>query len=157
MLRFALYSFDRPWLASIAGLLRFVTTVGIGLLLIWMLGATGAAIALVLGLLVDLGFVSRIVVRHLESPFRALWAPRQLLGVLGAYAVGFSAARVVYEALPYPVGLVAGGAAGAAAYVAVLVRSGAVNDRDRERFQDVRRVVARRIGRTEPLGAGRGG
>ena len=76
-------------MASISGLLRFTTTAGIGVLLVWKLGATGAALALVLGLLVDLGFASRIVVRHLDSPFRELWAPPQLVGVLAAYAVGF--------------------------------------------------------------------
>jgi O-antigen/teichoic acid export membrane protein len=157
MQRLALYSLDRPWLASIAGLLRFITTVGLGFWLIPQLGATGAALALVLGLIIDLGFATRIVVGHLDSPFRALWAPPQLLGALVAYAAGFISSRLVYAGLSYPLGLVAGGAVGAIAYVAVLVLSGAVNDRDRERFQDVRRILARRMGRTQPASAGRGG
>jgi O-antigen/teichoic acid export membrane protein len=157
MQRLALYAFDRPWMASISGLLRFATTAGIGVLLIWRLGGTGAGLALVLGLLVDLGFATRIVVRHLDSPFRALWAPPQLVGVLVAYAVGFMSSRVVYEAVAYPLGVVAGAAAGAAAYVAALLLSGAVNDRDRERFQDARRLLAQRMGRGEPVSVGRGG
>jgi O-antigen/teichoic acid export membrane protein len=157
MQRLALYSLDRLWLASISGILRFVTTIGTGLVLVWLLGASGAALALLLGLLADLGFATRIVVRSLATPFRALWAPPQWLAVLAAYALGFTASRALYEALPYPLGLLAGGTAGAAVYVAVLVLGGAVNDRDRERMQDVRRILARRMRRTHPVTAGRGG
>jgi O-antigen/teichoic acid export membrane protein len=142
--RQALYSLDRPVLGSISGVLRLIVTIGGGLLLTWKLGATGAALALVLGLLADLAFATQIVVRHLETPFRKLWPVHQWLAALAASGGGYGAARALDAALPYPLGIFIGSAAGAAIFIAILLLSGGVNERDWERYRDLRRSMANR-------------
>lgn len=146
--RFALMSLDRPWLGTISGFLRFGVTMVAGLLLTWKLGPYGAALGLVIGLLADVAFSTRIVVRYLETPFHELWPRRQWLVLAGAYGGGLFAGRLTYQSLPWGAGMVAGALVGAIVFIAVAWVGGAVNKRDKERYLDVRRAIARRRGRT---------
>src|SRR5207253_11433022 len=118
-----------------------------GLLLTWKIGAVGAALALVIGFLADITFVTRIVVRHLETPFLKLWPVPQWLALFAACASGVVVGRIVYSLIPYPAGLLAGAAAGGVLYVAMLF-AGVLNERDRARFNDARRMISRRLHRT---------
>jgi O-antigen/teichoic acid export membrane protein len=145
--RFALLSVDRPWLGTISGLLRFGVTMGGAVLLTWKLGPYGAAIGLAIGLLADLAFSSRFVMRYLETPFRELWPLRHWLVLAVAYAGGFIAGRVTYHVLPWELGIVIGAATGSVAFAAVLWLGRAVNERDRERYKDLRRAIAKRRAR----------
>lgn len=145
--RFALLSLDRPWLGTISGLLRFGVTMAGAVLLTWKLGPYGAAIGLAIGLVADLAFSTRFVMRHLETPFVELWPLRQRLVLAVAYAGGFVAGRFTYHLLPWELGVVAGALAGAVVFVAVLWLGRAVNERDKERYRDIRRGITRRRAR----------
>ena len=146
--RVALLSLDRAGLGSVSGLLRFTATVGLGILLTSQLGAPGAALALVIGLLVDLGFATQIVMRNVMSPLRPLWPVREWLALAFAYAAGFAAGRVVYVVLGFAFGLPLGGIVGGIVFLVALWAGRGFNDRDLERIRDVRQQIARRRGRT---------
>jgi O-antigen/teichoic acid export membrane protein len=148
--RLALYSLDRAWLSSISGLLRLATTLIAGVVLTWKFGATGAALALVLGYLVDVGYSTQAVARNVDNPLRRFWPRHEWIALVSACAAGYAVSRVTYAALSYPFGVPAGAALGAAAFVIVLVLGGAVNERDRNRYRDLRVLIARRLGRTSP-------
>ena len=92
--RFALLSVDRPWLATASGGIRLGLTLAAGVILAAALGPSGAALALVLGFLADLTFVTRIMVRHLHRPIRELWPAREWLGTALAFAGGLAAGRL---------------------------------------------------------------
>lgn len=145
--RFALLSLDHPWLGTISGLLRFAVTMVGGVLLTWKLGADGAAIGLVIGLIADLAFSTRIVVRYLETPFLELWPLRQWLVLAVAYAGGLVTGHLIYPLLPWELGVVVGALAGGAVFAAVIWLGGAVNERDKERYRDIRRGIAKRRAR----------
>ena len=144
MQRVALYSLNRAWLGSVAGFLRFGVTIAFGILLTWKIGAVGAALALVLGFFVDITFCTRIVVPHLEVPFRELWPVRQWLALVLGTVAAFASSHWIYSLLHYPVGIFAGAIVGTVVFLGVLVLGGAINDRDRERVRDVRQNLARR-------------
>ena len=141
--RFALYSIDRPWLASIAGFVRLAVTLVVGAVLTWKFGSIGAAAGLVIGFIVDVTFVTSIVVRHLATPMHQLWTPREWISLAAACGLGFISARLVYNLLGYPIGIVGAGAVGAGVFLAVLLLTGGLNTRDVERVRDVWRLAQR--------------
>ncbi len=144
MQRQALYSLERPVLGSFSGLLRFGSTVVAALLLTWQLGATGAALGMVIGLLVDMAFSSHFVGRKLETPARELWPIRQRLGMLAACIAGYLVSRYVGLAVPFPFSIVGGVVGGAATFIAILLLTGGLNERDIARYRDARRKLAKR-------------
>jgi O-antigen/teichoic acid export membrane protein len=142
--RVALYSLDRPWLGSICGLLRLVATLALGIVLTSQMGATGAALALVLGFLVDIGLATSVVIRHLEMPVRSLWPAHHWLALVLAYCAAFAAAHFVAAVIAFPFNLLIGGVVAAVVFVAVMVVCRAFNERDLERLRDVRQNLAKR-------------
>jgi O-antigen/teichoic acid export membrane protein len=154
MQRQALYSLDRPVLGSVSGLLRFAVTIVAGVLLTWKIGATGAAIAFILGLLVDFAFATRLVVRNLATPFLELWPPRQFVALVAACAGSYACSRIIDAVLPFPLNILFGVGVGMLAFVAILISGGGVDTRDRERLQDLRRLVAQRRARPAPTAEG---
>ncbi len=141
--RFALLSIDRPWLGSVSGLLRLAVTMVTGLVLTWKLGAVGAALGLVTGLLADIAFSGRIVAGHLEPSFRHLWPGREWFGMAVAGVAAFAVSRGLYLTLPFPISLI-GFAGGCVVFVSVLIFGGAIGERDRARYRDIRRRFSRR-------------
>lgn len=149
--RTALYSLDRAWLSSVSGLLRLIVTVAMGVVLTLKLGATGAALAMVIGYIVDVCFATHVVARNVTVSLRTLWPRRQGLAAAAGCAGGFIASRAVYDLLQFPIGMFAGAAVGSAVFLAVLVLGGAVNERDRERYKDARRLLVNRLHRAAPV------
>lgn len=150
--RNALYSLDRPSAGSVSGILRLVVTLATGILLTWQIGIDGAAIGMVLGLLADFAFSSRIVRPHLTTPFAVLWPLRERFVLFAACAGGFISARLVYNALGYPFGIFAGTAAGLVVLIAIVIAGGAVNHRDRQRIAEVRQMIAKRRAKNATAG-----
>jgi O-antigen/teichoic acid export membrane protein len=144
LMRIALVSDDRPWRTTIAGILRLVVTLSAAAVLAWKFGGLGAACGLVIGFVADLAFCSWIFLRHLDTPFFELWPLRQLLVIPVAYAAGFVSALVVDLSLAWPLGMFGGGALGCVVYAATLWLGGAFNERDKERYRDIRRKIAER-------------
>jgi O-antigen/teichoic acid export membrane protein len=147
MMRQALYSLDRPVLGSVSGLLRLAATIATGVVLTWKLGASGAALSLVLGLVVDLAFASHIVVRDLGTPVRKLWPISQWLAVIVASIGAFAYSRFLGNLVPFPIGIIAGVVTGAISFVAIVVLLGGLNERDVARYRDVRQMLANRRSR----------
>ncbi|MGN6188365.1 MAG: lipopolysaccharide biosynthesis protein [Conexibacter sp.] len=138
ILRHALFALDRPVTTTASGALRMAATLALGIPLSLLLGSVGTAAAVVLGLGVDVAFMTPRVRRELASPLRTLWPRRQAAALLAAYAGGAAAARVVDVALPSFGGLVLATLAGSAAYLGVLVGCGALGARDRVRLASAR-------------------
>jgi O-antigen/teichoic acid export membrane protein len=134
---YALYSVDRPGVASLVMGGRLVVTLGTGYALTRTIGLEGPAIGLVAGAAFDVALKASIVRAYLSSPLRALWGRRQRLAMLLAYAAGFAAARGVHSAVPELAALPLTLGAGLAAYAGALVLAGGLNDRDRERGRSV--------------------
>jgi hypothetical protein len=105
---------------------------------------------MVVGYLVDVGFATHVVARNVTISLGSLWPRRQGIAAAAGCAGGFIASRTVYEVLQYPVGMVVGAAVGAVVFLAVLLYGGAVNERDRARYDDARRLLASRLRRTAP-------
>lgn len=150
MMRLALLAENRPWMWTFLGIVRLIVTFILGLVLVWKFGAVGAACAIVIGLAIDLAVCIPILLPHLDTPFLKLWPLRQLLLIPVAYAGAFTTGRLLDTLVPWPLGLFVGAAFGCAVYIGVLLLGGAVNERDRQRFKDIRRRVARR--RSRPTG-----
>jgi len=152
MMRLALLAENRPWMWTILGIVRLVVTFGLGLVLAWKFGAVGAASALVIGLAIDVAVCIPILVPHLDIPFLKLWPLRQMLVIPVAYAAAFAGGRLIDIVLPWEVALFVGAAAGCAIYIAVLWLGRALNERDRQRYRDIRRRLSRRRSRlTGPI------
>ncbi len=131
--RHALYAIDRPVLATTSALLRCGVTVAATLALTIPFGAAGAAGAVCLGLVVDLGFATSRLLPRLVTPFAQLWTPRAMIGIVAAFAAGFASARAIDSWIGGLLGLAGALTAGTVAYVAVLVAIGGFAERDRDR------------------------
>jgi O-antigen/teichoic acid export membrane protein len=105
------------------------------------LGATGPALALVIGSIVGivLGYV--VTRRHVRPPFRELWPYRQRLLTVLAYGLAFLAARLVSSVVTGAVGVLPALAVGTAIYCLVFVAGGGVMPEDRERLARVLRKL----------------
>jgi hypothetical protein len=121
-------------------------------LTLW-LGATGAALAFVLGYAVVICWLQLLTRRDLSQPLGELWTSRQIAAVPAAYAAGYAAAWVLDHALPRPAGLPLALAAGTAAFAAVLLAVGGLSDRDRDRFAHARGRLRTRRGFGAPEAA----
>jgi O-antigen/teichoic acid export membrane protein len=143
---------DRPLMSTTVSLTRMAVTLALTVPLTLWLGATGAALAFVLGYVLSVGWLQVLTRRSLSRPFRELWTGRQLVGLPVAYAGGFAAAWAVDHALPRPAGLPVSLACGSAAFAVVLVGVGGLSDRDRDRWDHLRDQARRRV---RMLGRGR--
>jgi O-antigen/teichoic acid export membrane protein len=149
-MRVALVADDRPWTATLAGILRLIVTFAAGAFLAWRFGGLGAAIGLVLGFIADLAFCSRMFLPHLDTPFLELWPLRQLLVIPVAFPIAFAGALFTGQSLFWPLGMFAGFAVGCIAYAAVMLLGGGLNERDRQRYREIRQKITKR--RSAPSG-----
>jgi O-antigen/teichoic acid export membrane protein len=134
----ALIAFNRPLTTTALEATRMLITVGLGtaLALPWEAAGMGAGAAIACA--TESIAVLLLIRRHLSTPLQKLWPPRAMTALLLAYAGGFLAAHYVEGAfsstlLSAPIAV----AAGAAAYLAILVALRAVSDRDRERARSL--------------------
>lgn len=142
--RHALYAVDRPLMGSAGAIARATITVAATVPFALWLGVTGAAIALVLGFVVDLAMMIGASRRHMATGFLELWPVRELAALLLAYVIGMAGARAVDQFLPGTLGTFAALACGAALYVAVFILAGGINHRDKERGRSVWAALRRR-------------
>ena len=143
----ALFAVDRPLTATVVSFGRMVVTVAATFVLTSAMGTTGTALAIIVGLVVEVAWKTFLVRRHLSRPWSVLWPPRQVLALALAGAAGFVVARQVDGALPFPVDLLPALAAGTAAYALVFWVAGGVGAQDRSRMANLLRLArARRSG-----------
>jgi O-antigen/teichoic acid export membrane protein len=142
----ALFAVDRPITGTMVNIARMVVTVLSSIVFVAIFGITGAAVGLVAGCLVDIVLKALVMRPHLTTPMLVLWPPRQILGLVLAYAVGFAASRGTFDALNKGFGaLVVALAAGSAVYAITLLATGGVGRRDLRRIGRVRdRVLSAR-------------
>ena len=141
--RHALYAFGRPLLGSVSAGLRLAVTIGATIPLVDAWGPTGAATAMVGGLVADLAFSSARVSTRLSSPLRRQIGLRGLIALLTASGLAFVTGRVVYDQLPNVGGLVLAMAASAVVYAVLLVLGAGLRDEDRARWRSLRAAVRR--------------
>ena len=139
----AQYALNRPWASTATAVIGMVAKVVGVIVLTETSGLTGAAAGFAAGTLLQFLIQSADVARHLHGPARRWLPPRQLIGIVVAYAAGFAAARVADQALAEPFGLVAGLAAGSAVFLAAHLWVGGLLERDRRRIATARRRLAR--------------
>lgn len=132
---------DRLGLNSILLGVRLLAVLLLTIALTDWLGATGVAIALVSGLVLDVGWRLHLAGQKLTTPMGAIWPGRTVAVTLLAFAAGFAAARALDLALAGPLRLPAAFAAGALVYGGLLWTGGAALPRDRERIG----LLARRL------------
>jgi O-antigen/teichoic acid export membrane protein len=148
--RRAFLAVDRPGTTSVLGAARLAITATATVALTVRLGMTGTALGLLAGAAAEVASIALLAGRYLETPLRTLWRPREQVATLLAYGAGFGAARGTAELVPGVAGLVPALAAGAIAFVAVLVATGGLNDRDRARIGFVAHRVRGRLGIGSP-------
>lgn len=150
----ALVAHDRPWVTAIAQILRLGVTVGAGIVLAMLDGITGIATAMAAGSLVCFCIYHVILHVRLKAAMPPMLAPRQLGGLLTAYAGGFVAAHIVEASLHGVLGLLLALIAGSITYILVGVAVGGTTDRDRMRVRNaVRRLSRIRVTQAEMPGA----
>ena len=142
----AQYAFDRPWVGTVNAVVGMVAKVALVIVLTETSGITGAAVGFALGTLLQFGLQSADVARHLHGPARRWLPPRQLAGLVVAYADGFAAARALDQALTQPFGLLAGLAAGSLVFVVAYAWVGGLLERDRQRIAQARQPASARAG-----------
>jgi O-antigen/teichoic acid export membrane protein len=136
---------NRPLVTSMVAVAGGVATVTLTFVLAPAFGATGAALAYLIGYSVSTAVTFAIGRRQLEVKVRELWPVRSMIGVVLSYAGGFAAARLADRLIPWPGGLIVGLVAGCLTFVGLLLIVGGVQPRDRVRIADlVGRVKARR-------------
>jgi O-antigen/teichoic acid export membrane protein len=131
--RQALLAVGRPWITSAIAAAKLAVTVVLSFALTLWFGITGTALALVVGSLVEVIWLTMLTDRQLTATLGALWPLRQAVAILAAFAAGFGVAHAVASALPGISGLLPALAAGALSYALALVIAGGINDRDRRR------------------------
>jgi O-antigen/teichoic acid export membrane protein len=135
---------DRPGLTSIIAVAGALVTTGATVVLTLRAGITGTAAGLLAGSCVEAAWLALHTRRHVATPLRALWPPREAVPVALGYAAGFAAAHATAAVLPGLAGLLPALAAGSSAYLAALVAGGGVNERDRARLAALARWVRAR-------------
>jgi O-antigen/teichoic acid export membrane protein len=131
--RHALFSVDRPLATTAIGIVRMLATLSLLIPLTLALGATGAALAIIVGLLVEAGYMFWTTRRHLERPLHELWTYQQMLAVALAYASGFAAARGADSSVGGIPGTLLAMVIGVVEYASIYVLAGGLSARDRER------------------------
>lgn len=138
----ALLAAGRPFSTTVAAGGRMVCTVVATVALVPGLGVTGAALGMIVGCLVDLGWKSVLVRTELSSAARDLWPYRLALALGLAFAGGFAVAMFLDLVVGGLLGLTLALGAGTVAYAIILVAVGGVTARDRQRIADVVALVA---------------
>lgn len=147
----ALWATDRPGLTSWIAGAKLVVTLGLLIALTPRIGIAGPAVAQLAGELVSVVLAGIALRPTLTRPLRQTWRLRERFALLLAYAAGFGSARGVEQALPFWPGIFAALAAGALAFVVVLLLAGGFNHRDRARFGDLLRWLRSRGGGGIPM------
>jgi O-antigen/teichoic acid export membrane protein len=142
-----LMAVDRPLTTSKISIVRGVITMGACIGLVAAGGITSAAIAVVVGYVVDLAIRFYVARGILETPLTRLWPVATMGALAGAYAVGFVTARVIDDAIASEFGVLVALIAGTAAYVATLVIAGGLLPRDRDQL----RTLASRFNQRSPV------
>ena len=131
----ALFALDRPFVVGIVAIVEFVLillcSVGLGI----AFGATGVAIALVLGGITASTLLWRALVGTLQNPITYYWSVRELLVLVVAYTAGFAAARVIDLASENHLVTLLSVGVGALVYGIVFLCGGGLNARDKERIK----------------------
>jgi O-antigen/teichoic acid export membrane protein len=138
----ALLAVGRPLATTALAAARMAATIPLTIVLTISLGVTGAALGVTLGACVQLAVQFGVLRAHLSRPMFELWPPRQVAGLLAAYAGGFGVARLVDSVLPGLLGLFGALALGAVAYAAFLLIVGGLLPRDRARVEAIVAGVA---------------
>jgi O-antigen/teichoic acid export membrane protein len=145
----ALWAVDRPGLTSVISLARLAVTIVLTFWLTPTIGIVGPAIALLVGLLIDMAWNTVALLPFLSRSLRETWPIRQRVALMAAYAAGFAAARTVERSVASFGGLLLSVFVGTLAYSGTLLLSGGLNERDRARFTEVigmARALQRRAG-----------
>lgn len=133
-----LWSDNRPWLSTAITTTRAVATLGLTIVFASEWEITGAALAMVVAYLLDVVWSFFAMRSSWSRPVWHLWPGRGMVAVALAFAAGFGAARLVDAAVGGVAGTALALTAGAAAYAAVILASGAALERDRERLAALR-------------------
>jgi O-antigen/teichoic acid export membrane protein len=151
----AFISRDRPLLNSAITVGRMIFVIGLTVALIPGLGIEGPALALCLGAVLEVSAKFVLTTRWSHTPLRQLWRFRQRAGIMLAYVAGYAVAKGLDTLIASPVaGIVAALACGSAAYAAVLLVIGGLDDRDRDRLRDTLAKVRGMRGAPEAMPAG---
>jgi len=139
----ALLAVDRPLTSSKISIVRMLVTVTACIVLVRAYGITGAAVAVVLGYVVDLAIRFWITRTVLETRLTVIWPARTMIALAIAYAVGFATAEGFDFEVGGALGTFCGLTAGSLAYCAALWATGGLLPRDRDRLGTVCERVAR--------------
>jgi O-antigen/teichoic acid export membrane protein len=126
-----------------------VVLVGTGLLA-KPLGATGPALAMVIGSVVAIIAGYLITRRHLRPPFRELWPYRQRVSLVVAYAAAFLAGKAMTSLVTGAVGAVPALTVAGLTYCLVILAGGGFMAEDQERFHRLLHKLRRRSGAPAP-------
>lgn len=137
----ALLAVNRPLATTVVSVARAVVTIAAGIAFSVWLGITGMAIAMVLGGLVQFALQCRATRPHIATPLFQLWPGRQLLGLFGAYVLGFIVSRGLDDAVPQPWGLLLGLSIGTLVYAATIFFGAGFAPRDRHRAEKLFRRI----------------
>jgi O-antigen/teichoic acid export membrane protein len=138
----ALIAVDRPVVTTGLAIVRTIVTVGLAVPLGVNDGATGVAIALLAGTVVQFVLQLRLTAQLLARPFLEYWPPRQMGALAIACVLSFLGAHAVYAELATPGGLVLALAAGSAVFIAIVLLLGGILPRDRARLAELRRYAS---------------
>jgi O-antigen/teichoic acid export membrane protein len=147
----ALLAVDRAFTTSKVSILRMVVTVVACIFLAQADGITGAAIAIVIGYMVDLAVRFHIGRSVLHERLTRLWPPRTMVATGIAYAAGFATSRVIDRGLGGIPGVLAALSAGVVVYLVVLVLLGGILPRDRQAIRGILDRLHDRAPRGVPL------
>jgi O-antigen/teichoic acid export membrane protein len=151
----ALWATDKPGYSSVIAVVRLFVTIVLLVVLTPPMGVEGPAIALLAGYLVIVLLAGRELGASLARPARMTWPWRERLVLVPAYGAGFGVAHLIEawtsrSLAALPLSLVAG----SASYAAVLLLLRGLNERDIDRFGEIKSQVRGRLGRMrsgEPL------
>jgi O-antigen/teichoic acid export membrane protein len=155
-----LLAVDRPVASSVSSVGRMVVTVAVCVVLGILFGVSGAALAVLVGYVAEVGWKAYLVKGQLARPVLSLWPLRQWAGLVLAFGAAFVCSRLVSEELFGAAGLLLGLTAGTVVYLAVLFVGGDLSARDRERLTSAsvrlrmgyRGLVGRRTVSEAPVG-----
>jgi O-antigen/teichoic acid export membrane protein len=138
----ALWSHNRPTVVSVIAGLGLLAHAVLTVTLTLAFGLTGAGVAFLVANVVQIPLAYWLAGSSLVKVTR-LWPRREIVALVGAYAGGFLAARVVYDSLPDAGGTVLAIAAGGASFVLLALTLRVVQPRDWTRLRLVLRSVRR--------------
>jgi hypothetical protein len=116
---------------------RTTVVLGAGIALAGPYGVTGMAAAMLAASVLDAGWKTLAIRRHIATPLTELAPIHTLLALACAYGTGFVTARFGDTVIDGAAGLLAGLAGGSAVFVATLIGVQGLTERDRERLSEV--------------------